>query len=321
MPEYSIERLNFHDVPADDHDGKVLGADVSIEVRNDYPVALDVPPLAFEVLLANCDPSMPYISVAEAITKVIEIRANAFVTANARGIMREIPESLTRACPSTNSSPLDQFMNRYLNGEIAKIFIRGKKMPDSGTPEWIEEILQSITVPFDFPGSSFDSLIRNFSLADVSFKLPSPFADPSDPNSHPRVSGLVQVLAALPSEFNIDIGVDSVRADADLLYENEKLGELNLHKWQKANSTKLIGVGGTGDLLNITSRVDDVPLNITDNKVFADVMQKMLFGDEDVVMGVKAAVDVKVSTVLGNLILRDVPAEGKVPVNGPSMFW
>lgn len=320
MPEYKIERLDLHDIPVGGGLRKAIQADVSISVHNDYPVDIDVPPLGFEVLVPNCDSLNPSIRVADAQTDLVRIRANKDVTATAQGLIREIPESLTRICPHSKSSPLDHFMNRYLHGEDAQVFVRGKRLNDSDTPGWISDILESITIPIDFPGRSFDNLIRNFSLTDVDFKLPNPFADANDPNSKPSVSGTTEVLAAIPPELNVELAVDSLRATADLFYEGRKLGELYLDHWEKANSTKLQGNDGDEDLLKITSRVVDVPLNITDSDVFGEVMQKLLFGGEDLILGVKAAVDVKVVTVLGIVTIKRVPAEGKIPVNGPSSF-
>ncbi|KAK7417185.1 hypothetical protein QQX98_004788 [Neonectria punicea] len=316
LPEYKIERLNLHDVPVDGSGRKAIEADVSVTVHNDFPVGVNIPPLGFEVLVPNCDSRQPSISVADATTDIIKIRANKDVKADAQGIIREIPESLTRACPHSRSSPLDYFMEHYLHGQDAQAYVRGKRLNDSDTPEWMSDILESITVPIDFPGRSFDSFIRNFSLTDVDFKLPDPFADTKGPDSEPRVSGTTEVLAAVPPELNVDLKVDSLRATADLFYEKRKLGELHLRHWEKANSTKIEGTDGDENLLKITSRVVDVPITITDSDVFSDVMQKLLFGDDDLILDVKAAVDVRVSTVLGILTIKKVPAEGKVPVNG-----
>ncbi|KAI5466882.1 hypothetical protein BGZ63DRAFT_346794 [Mariannaea sp. PMI_226] len=316
LPKYKIDHLDLHDAPVDGSGRKVIQADVSVTVRNEYPVAIDIPPLGFEVLVPNCDASLPSISVADAQTRLIHIRANMDVTATALGTVREIPESLTRTCPHSKSSPLDNFMEHYLQGEDARVFVRGKSLNDSDTPDWISDILESITVPIEFPGRSFDNLIRNFTLTDVDFKLPNPFADAKDPSSQPSVSGTTEVLAAIPSELKLALAVDSLRATGDLFYEGRKLGELYLRHWEKANSTMIEGTDGDEDLLKITSRVVDVPLNITDGDVFGEVMQKLLFGDEDLILGVKAAVDVKVATVLGILTIKNVPAEGKIPVNG-----
>lgn len=321
MPEYSIDRLDLHDVPVDGHGRKAIEADVALTVHNDYPLTIDVPSLGFEVLVPNCDSSLPLIGVAEAITGLIHVRANDDVKAQAKGVVREIPESLTRACPHSVSSPLDQFMDHYLNGEDAKILVRGKKMNDTNTPDWILDIIESITVPLEFPGRSLDNLIRNFSLTDVDFKLPNPFADPNDPNSNPRVSGTAEVLAAIPPELSVDLGVESIRTIADLFYEDRKLGILNLDEWTQANSTKVQNETSNETLLSIASRVIDAPLNITDSDVFSEVMQKMLFGDEDFELAVSAKVDVKVATVLGILTVKNVPAEGKIPVKRSSSFW
>ncbi|KAH7154955.1 hypothetical protein B0J13DRAFT_593379 [Dactylonectria estremocensis] len=315
LPAYKIERLDLHDVPVDGTGRKAIQADVSVTVHNNFPVSLEVPSLGFEILVPNCDSSLPSISVADATTDIVKVRANKDVKADAQGIIREIPESLTRVCPHSKSSPLDEFMEHYLHGQDAQVFVRGKRSNNSDTPEWISEILESITVPIDFPGRSFDSFIRNFSITDVDFKLPDPFADAKDPNSEPRISGTTEVLAVVPPELNVDLGVDSLRATADLSYEKRKFGVLHLNHWERANSTK-VDSEGDENLLKITSRVVDVPLTITDSDVFSEVMQKLLFGDEDLTLDVKATVDVRVSTVLGILTIKNVPAEGKIPVNG-----
>ncbi|KAF5672238.1 hypothetical protein FDENT_10607 [Fusarium denticulatum] len=316
MPNYNIERMDLHDRPVDGHGRKVIEADVSLKVHNDYPVSFRVPTLRFEVLVPNCDSSLPSISVADATTEPIDVKAKADIQADAKGIIRDIPESLTKVCPHSESSPLDHFMDRYLHGEDAKVFVRGKKTNNTDTPEWISDILESITVPVDFPGRSFDSLIRNFSLTDVDFKLPDPFADVNDPEGEPRVSGTAQVLAAVPPELNVELGVDKLRSNADLFYKKRKMGELNLRHWQSANSTKVHDKENGETLLNITSRLVDVPLTITDGDVFSEVMQKLLFGGGDITLDIKAEVDVKLKTVLGILTVKKVPAEGKIPVNG-----
>lgn len=285
---------------------------------NEYPIGLDVPPLGFDILVANCDSSDSFITVAEAVTDIIEVRPNTTVTAAAFGVISEIPKALIRVCPKTNLSPLDHFMEHYLHGEIAKVWVRGKTIDDSDTPDWISSILESIVVPVDLPGRSFGDAIRNFSVADVDFKLPSPFADPNDPEAAPRVSGNILVLAALPEELDLDIGVNGIKSNADLFYKGKKMGELNLHKWQKASSTKLIVHDEA--LIQITTRVVDVPLNITDQDVFSDVLQKMLFGDGDLILDVIAAVDVQVGTVLGDIAVKGVPAKGKIPVKSSSLW-
>ncbi|KYK55733.1 hypothetical protein DCS_07697 [Drechmeria coniospora] len=314
LPEYKIEQLVFHDVPVGDDGQMGVGANVTVTLRNDYPVALTVPSLGFEVLVPNCDPSEPNIKVASAVTTVIDIRSKSKVTAEAKGVMRELPESLTKACPNTKLSPLDSFMERYLHDETAQVFVRGDPSGLADVPDWAGELLTSITVPIGFPGRSLDNFIRNFSLTDVDFKLPSPIADPNGPDSNPRVSGTVQVLAALPPGLNIDLTVDRLRANGTLYYKSRKFGELHLDKWQKAHSTITPGREDEEDIIAIISRIVDAPVKITNGEIFRDIVQKLLFGDKDILLDVEASVDVEITTVLGKLIVKDVPAEGKVPV-------
>ena len=293
---------------------KVLGAEVSVTAYNEYPVQLEIPELGFEILVPNCDPMDPYIRVGDAITKPVAVLPRSDVTVDAEGIVEEIPESLTRACPNSDSSPLDHFLRQYLHGEPATVFVRGRKLDSPDTPQWIGELTSSITVPVPFPGRSFDSLIRNFSLSDVDFTLPDPLADPDDDDANPKVSGTIEVLAALPKELNFDLNVTKIKSTADVLYKKRKFGELNLAHWQPANSTRTEATNGTEALLKIQSWVKDAPLNITGGDVFTAVMQALIFGGKNVVLDIDAAVDVKVRTVLGTLILKDVPAQGKIPV-------
>lgn len=321
MPEYKIQDLVFHDVPIGDEGRMGVGANVSVTTHNDYPIGLDIPSLAFDVLVPNCNPSEPNIKVASAVTRVIHLRPKADVTAEAEGIVGELPKMLTRVCPDTELSPLDSFMRQYLHGQVAQVFVSGRAPEHSHLPKWIGDFLDGTTVPVDFPGRKFDNFLRNFSLTDVEFKMPSPFANPGEPSGKPRVSGTVRVLAALPAELNMDMAVDSLRANGDLFYHEQKFGELNLDQWQKAKSTLAPGSGGEENIMTITSRIVDAPIDITDGDVFSNLVQKLLFGDEDIVLDVKSSVDVRVETVLGKLVLKDVPAEGKFPVKRPSSIW
>ncbi|OAA43818.1 hypothetical protein NOR_04393 [Metarhizium rileyi] len=314
IPEYTVQSLVFHDVPVGDNGQMGVGANVSITAYNEFPIGLTVPSLGFEVLVPNCDSSQSNIKVASAVTSVLEIHPKSNVTVEAEGIIRELPDTLTKACPSSDLSPLDNFMKRYLHGEDAEVFVRGKTPESGDLPGWIGEFIESITVPVQFPGRSLDNFLRNFSLEDVDFKLPSPFADPSDPDAKARVSGTVQILAAIPADLNIDIEVNNLRANGDLLYKGTKFGELHVDEWQNATSTIINNPGDEEDLLKVTSRIVDVPIDITDSDTFSDIIQKLLFGDEDIILDVNTTVDAKVATVLGGLVIRSVPATGKVPV-------
>ncbi|KAG6161185.1 hypothetical protein E4U23_001668 [Claviceps purpurea] len=314
MPEYTIDNLVFHDVPVGE-DGKMgIGANVSITAYNEYPIGLTVPPLGFEVLVPNCDSAQPNIKVALAVTNPIEVRPRSNMTVEAEGTIRDLPHSLVQACPSSDLSPLDHFMKRYLHGDNAELFVRGKAPETGDLPGWMGDFIESVTLPIQFPGRSLENFLRNFTLEDVDFTLPSPFADPGDPDGKPRVSGTVRILAAIPADLNINIEVTSLRANGDLFYHGKKFGELNVKKWQKATS-KIIRQSGDGeDLLSVTSRIDNAPIDILDGDTFSDIMQELLFGDEDIILDVESNVDVKVTTVLGDLVIRRVPATGKVPV-------
>ena len=304
-----------------------MGAEASITSFNPYPVSVDIPELGFEILVPGCSPYDPYILVALAETSPVAVRPEHEVAVDAHGLIKELPDALTSLCPDSTSSPLDRFFKKYLDGESATIFVRGQKAKQTlsaasvpNTPEWLADIISSITVPVAFPGRSLDNLIRSFSLTDVHFTLPDPLAEPDDPDADPKVSGTIEVQAALPSEMNFSLDVTQVRANADVFYKNQKLGELDLSEWQKANSTQIPSKDGHETMLKIFSRIKDAPLNVTDADVFTDVIQALLFGGKDVVLNVKALVDVKVQTILGQLVVKGVPAEGEIPLKRLSQF-
>lgn len=322
MPSYNITRLNLHDVPTPDgHEGAV-GADITITAHNDFPLSLDIPELGFQVLMPNCDPTDHQIAVADVITRHVTVRPHSAVAMDAQGLIRTLPKSLTRTCPHNDTSPLDNFIQQYMKGEPATVFVRGKRLPESKTPGWISDILSELTVPVSFPGHGFDSFLREFSLTDVDFKLPSPLADPNDPedDGNPRVSGTIEVLAALPREMDFEVNVTDLKASADVFYKKKKMGKLDLNKWNPANSTRFEDEQTHEPLVKIQSRIENLPLNVTDSDVLSEVLQKMFFGSKNIMLDVKATVDTRVHSALGPLVFKDIPAEGRVPVKRPSFF-
>lgn len=321
MPTFHLSRLNLNETTDPAQHRKIVSANVSVTAFNRFPVSLEVPILGFEVSVPGCDLVDPYILVADAVTTAIVVRPQSDVTANVSGYVRDIPETLTRPCPNSNKTPLDMFLKRYLSGQAAMVFVRGKKIPGSNMPDWLSEIMASMLVPVPFPGHSDDNMIRDFALSDVQLTMPDPMAEPGTGGSNPKVSGTVEVLAALPAEMNLQLNVTGLRATADVLYQTKKLGELYVRPWHVANSTKVQAIGKHNETaLKIQSRVNNAPLNVTDSDVLADVIQSLLFGGKQVVLNVTALVDVRLDTVLGQVILKDVPASGEVPVKRPSLF-
>jgi hypothetical protein len=293
-------------------------AKASVSIMNDYPVKFDIPPLHFDILVPNCLPDDDYLRLGEARTKIAHVLPKEHLTVDVTGMIQQLPKSLTQACPGSNSSPLDSILGGYLGGKDTIIFVRGGSEQDPTTPGWITSLIKDTTVPLPLPGHPFDNLIRNFSLADVHFSLPDPFADPNTPGSQPKISAIVKALVGLPKEMNFNLDVDRVRADADVFYHGKKLGKLDLHKWQKARTYNLNDTSRGPELL-IESSVENAPLQITDDDLFTEIIRKLVFGGKGVVLGVKAAVDVHTATVLGEFVVRKIPASGKVfvkPIGG-----
>jgi hypothetical protein len=317
LPKYNITDLSFHEVKSDKNDtSTAMQADALVSLFNEYPVQLAVPQLGFDILVPDCLPEDPYILLGQANTAALQIQPNTNVSVSVEGLIRSLPDVLITTCPNSQSSPLDILLGEYLHGEKTTIFVRGAKSPSKDTPDWISDLISSVVVPLPFPGHTFDDLIKNFSLSDVHFGLPNPVADPGTPEAQPRLSAVVKAIVALPKEMNFTLDVSRVRADADVFYKGKKLGILDLHKWQKANATRLENEDEAPTLL-VQSIVKDAPLNVTDDDVFTNVIQAMLFGGKSVVLGIKADVDVDAGTPLGGFVIRKIPAEGKVAVKRP----
>lgn len=316
MPAYKIQRLNFRDLHHGDENGNHgLAADVSLALTNPYPIALQVPSLDFHILVPACNSTEPSVILANATTAALQIEPHAPIHANITGLVSALPASLKDSCPDTHTSPLDTLLDRYMHGEPNTLYVRGAASPS--TPDWLSSIISSLTVPVPLPGKEIGHLIKEFGLEETHFALPSPFADPDDADSNPRISAKVRAIVALPTEMNLELDVSRVRADADVFYKKRKLGILDLHRWQKANSTRLPPepVSKAGPTLLVESAIKDAPLRITDEDVFADVIQDLIFGGKKVVMQIKAAVDVEVVTrALGAIVVRGVEAEGEVVV-------
>lgn len=281
-------------------------------LKNDFPVALTFPPLEFNILVQGCSPTQPYILLADAKTSKVEVEPKENVNIDVSGIIREFPKTFIKACPESEKSPLDLLLGNYMHGDETTVYIRGSEYSSGDTPKWITDFLRGVLLPLPFPGHTFDRLIRDFSLANVHFSLPDPFAGPDSPKSQLRLSATVEALVTLPEEMNFHVEVSRVRAEADVFYHEAKLGALDLRKWQQANSTRIDAHGMTPAGLAVKSVVKNAPLDITDDNVFADLLQALLFGENGIVLGVKAKVEVEIETALGKFVVRDLPAEGKV---------
>lgn len=311
LPHYNITKLNLGEAK---HGQKGLGADASIVVQNDFPVQLTLPPVAVDVGIEGCSSSDKHIMVGTAQTGKLDIKPNSNVKVDVTGNVDKLSDPLTQVCPNSAKSPLDAFLGDYMKGQDATIYINCCKFPDPATPDWARELLKDITVPVPFAGKSMGNMIKNFSLADMHFSLPNPFAEPGTPEARPKISGIVNVDIGLPHEMNFPVDVTQVKADADIYYHKKKLGKMNLEKWQKANSTRIEGHGSDGPSLLVQSVIKNAPIEILDDNLFSEVVQALLFGGESVLMDLKAAVSIGVDTPMGKLAVRGIPAQGVVPV-------
>ncbi|KKK20027.1 hypothetical protein ARAM_004062 [Aspergillus rambellii] len=316
LPDVAITKFLVHDLDTPESHG-AIAVDGSVSVRIDCPLALHIPPLGFEVLVGNCAPDDPYISVADVVTKGFTVNPGQATVVDISGIIRGLSDQLTTACPGEKRSPLDSLLRNYIDGLQTTVYIRGADTPYPNTPQWIVDILKSVTVPLPFTGKALDDLVKNFTMTDVHFSLPNPLAEPDSPESSITVSALVKVLIAMPEHMDFHVDVPQVRATADVYYRESKLGVLDLHRWQPANSTFIEDVGDNSTALLVEFSVQDAPLEVADDDVLTDVLQTLIFEGNPVKLTVSANVDAEVSTGLGEFAVRGIPADGALTVQPP----
>ncbi|PCG92826.1 Protein of unknown function DUF3712 [Penicillium occitanis (nom. inval.)] len=313
LPSFSIDKLNVHENPWNPQDPGIA-VEVAVSISNDYALSVVIPPLGFDILLPNCIPTDPHILVADVTTETVNVEPALPAVVEVSGIVRRLPSELTRVCPGKKDSPLDLIISAYLKEHKTVIYVRGGDAPSSSTPAWMVDLLKSVTIPVPVTGHDFGQVIKNFSMADVHFSLPDPFAEPNSPEAQPKVSAMVKVMVELPEEMNFDVDIPHVRANVDIYYEGDQFGILDLSEWQPSNATRIDDPDSTRPLLLVTFEIKDGPIQVTNSDVFSDVVQSILFGSDPVELDLQALVDGELATTLGQFIIHDIPAQGTIDV-------
>ncbi|PGH03785.1 hypothetical protein AJ79_07261 [Helicocarpus griseus UAMH5409] len=316
-PKLNITKLDLHEGKAPNHE-KAMVADISVQAMNRYPISLAVPPMGFRILVPNCSPTDDYIRVANATTDLIQVVPNNTVTISAKGFIGKLPDALTTICPGTNSSPLDLLVERFIQGLESMVYVRGGKPPSPTLPNWIEGFLKNVTIPVPFSGHALGQLVRNFSMTDVHFSLPEPFAEPDTPEVKPKISALVKAIIDLPKEMNFALNIPHVRSTAKIYHKGRELGFIDVRKWQNANATRIEDGTPPSSALLVEFDIQKAPLQVTDEDTFTDVVQALIFQREPVPLYVQATVDAETDTALGQFVIRDIPASGNITVKPPA---
>lgn len=290
-----------------------MAVDLSLKAMIDSPFALRVPRLGFQVLVPNCSPGDPFISVADARTEVIQIDPGRTTNMEIGGLIRGLSNELTAVCPGKKHSPLDFLVKSYIDGRKTTIYVRGVQTPYLGTPAWMGDLLKNVTVPLPFTGHSLDNVVKNFTMSETHFSLPNPFAEPGTPEAQLRVSSLVNALVSVPKQMNFRVDVPEVRATAGVYYNGTKLGNLAVPEWEEANSTLIEDRNGT-PALSVQFPMKDAPLDVTNEDALTEILQSLIFARNSVNLTVAVSVDAKVATGLGKFAVRGIPADGKVHV-------
>lgn len=286
-----------------------MKVNASATIPNPYPIKLNLPSLNFTISLPGCDGNP--IPVASAITPKLFVEPKADIEIAVFGTMGCLPANLTEACPGSDRSSMDNFLESYLHGNSSTVYVSGgEQHQGSEAPRWLVNFLQSITATLPFPGHKFNNMVEEIGLSHVNFILPD--AEPGTPEASPKISAHIDATVALPTEFDFPISVQSLKATADLSYHKAKFAEMYVKDWQPARSYPT----GDGKLV-VQADVNEAPLNITNYGVFRTVMQRLLFSaGRGLILGIDGLTDVQMETNLGSFAIRGIPAKGDVTIKG-----
>lgn len=313
-PPSRNEHFNISKIAIHSKLGQGLNADATVTIPYDNLIAVNLPPVGFDVLVGGCDTN-EYIQIASGSSGRVDVKPYKDIQLAATAHIDRISNELTKPCKEGKNSPLDRLTYDFARGLDTTVYGKCCNFPDTGSPQWLRELTRnSVLTSFPLPGKQAGALLRSFSLTNTSFSLPSPLADPDTPDGQPRVSSEIEAIVALPEEMDFPLTVRKLRPDATIFHQSKTLGKLDLSKWQKAKSMKLAERVNSTVLLQIKSFVEEAPLEILDNEVFGEVIQKLIFGSQGIVLTVKAEVDVELATPVGTFVVRRLPAEGEVPV-------
>lgn len=314
LPEFTITQLNLIDQPGEGG-GTLMTA--SADIINPYPVTIDVPGLAWKVLVPGCNPS-ERIRLTDANTGAFLIRSGKNITVNVSSLISSLPTKLLDPCKGGTSSPLEVLFQSFINStQNTTIFISGSHQTAPHLPKWLPAILSSLTIPFPLPhlGTNTSDLISTIHCSEMKVTFPSPWAPPGTPAAQPKVSGIVEAIIRPPKQADhISINITAVKTDVDLLDEGEKFGRIVVPEWVPATTTR------NNTLIHVKTRVKEIPIEVLDPFVFQRVMTKILRGVGVVEIGVEGTVDAQVNILIGEFVVRGVPVEGIVEVQGISPY-
>jgi len=302
----------FREVKEPGHNS--LKAEATLQVNNDYPLDFVMPSLNFEIFVDSCSPNEPYIKLADAQTPSVHLEPKKDLNMKVAGFIRNLPDAVLKVCPKSQMSPLDSILGDYIQGDDTTVYVRGSHTPSKETPKWMADLMSQLTIALPFPGHAFGHLVKDFQLQNVHFELPDPSGDSSSIKITPKVSADVRALVIVPEEMNFPIEVHRFKAAADVFYHEKKLGYLDLDEWRSAKSNPVKNTTTGHEDLEVISRMNKVPLTITDNDVFVEVVQGLIHDKDTLRLSVKADVDVAMKTSLGEFVVRGIPTEGKVPI-------
>ncbi|KAK9463164.1 uncharacterized protein V1516DRAFT_672137 [Lipomyces oligophaga] len=291
----------------DDPNGGI-NALVAGTAHNPYPLQITVPAIQWLVEFPACNP-LELSTLAAAKTEALLVNPYEGIDVRVSAVVRAIPTSFMEICPSTGMSAINTYLAQYIAGESVTLYVRGRPaqyIPNF--PPWIADMLSNIAIPVPVPARESDGtgqLLKSYGLTRVKMNRGA--------DGVPRLSALVNAIVALPSELEFEIEINNLRGISDMIYEGHKFGVLEIAEWAAATSFYT-----PEGYIQVVAEITDVPIDITDQLIFRQIMQQMFFGDVNI--DIVGTIDVMLDTPVGYFVVNQIPASGTVALRSFSSF-
>ena len=293
------------------------GVEVSTNVNTIYnfPISADIPGLIWKLKIPGCsskDSDMILVSYGQTSSTKIQPMTTSSLTVTSS--IHSVPQELVEQCKVGGKSPLDLFLAGYLSGDRNEVMIEGSEYQPQNTPSWLTDLMKQVKLKLPIIGKTNGSdLIRDLEFSD--FKLS--FFDKDWTLTVPQVSTIVRVTVQPPDSVDIDenlpVQVIGARGIADLYSKSQQFARVDIPDWVPCTTTRIESEWGKAFLVEFG--LDSIPLNVTDDSLFGEVMRQVIFSGSSLVH-VKSLVDARLSTSIGKFALDQIPAEGDANLHG-----
>ena len=270
-----------------------------------FPMEGEFPELFWEVKIPGCNPNELEVLCQGATLPFELLGEDEVVDVLFSSIVDDFPVNLIEVCDPNKKnslSPLDTWITSYLAGEMSTFYVHGVEREDQ--PSIVNELVSGFDIPYSVYGKSpTERLIQSVSLEEVRFGQGLSVLDVV------RFNGKAIVDVVLPSFLKMksktSVVVNGVMGNIQLFDEKKNhFGQiLGSNKWIQTISL------AHDDGYKVICFLDNIPMEISDNSVFAGVSRQILIYGE-VPIRYDAVLDIKFETSVGSLLVKKVRVKG-----------